>query len=113
MYFLSNHTGQQIVIVTTIWWWQNYYELKKHSHGWKKGCSKLVDQRKQVILLWLQDPNEINGDNLNNIRREASRYFRNKKRKCLKDKINELATNSKKNIRDLYRGINEFKRCSN
>jgi hypothetical protein len=27
----------------------------------------------------------------------------------LKDKINELATNSKnKNIRDLYRGINEF-----
>jgi hypothetical protein len=29
----------------------------------------------------------------------------------VKDKINELATNSKnKNIRDLYRGINEFKR---
>jgi hypothetical protein len=29
----------------------------------------------------------------------------------LKDKINELAANSKnKNIRDLYRGINEFKR---
>jgi hypothetical protein len=28
-----------------------------------------------------------------------------------KDKINEFATNSKnKNIRDLYRGINEFKR---
>jgi hypothetical protein len=30
---------------------------------------------------------------------------------CLKDKIDELATNSKnKNIRDLYRGINDFKR---
>jgi hypothetical protein len=29
----------------------------------------------------------------------------------MKDKINEPATNSKsKNIRDLYRGINEFKR---
>jgi hypothetical protein len=29
----------------------------------------------------------------------------------MKDKINELATNNKnKNIRDLYRGINEFKR---
>jgi hypothetical protein len=38
-------------------------------------------------------------------------YFRNKKREYLKDRINELATNSKnKNIRDLYRGINEFKR---
>jgi hypothetical protein len=34
-----------------------------------------------------------------------------KKREYLKGKINELATNSKnKNIRDLYRGINEFKR---
>jgi hypothetical protein len=62
-------------------------------------------------LQWLQDPSEINGDNLNNVRCEASRYFRNKKREYLKDKINELVTNSKKkNIRDLYRGINDFKR---
>jgi hypothetical protein len=37
--------------------------------------------------------------------------MRNKKRKYLKDKTNELATNSKnKNIRDLYRGVNKFKR---
>jgi hypothetical protein len=60
----------------------------------------------------LQDPTRKSGDNLNNVRREASRHFRKKKRECLKDKINELATNSKnKNIRDMYRGINEFKRC--
>jgi hypothetical protein len=53
----------------------------------------------------------MNGDNLNSVRREASRHFRNKKREYLKDKINELAMNSKnKNIRDLYRGINGFKR---
>jgi hypothetical protein len=33
------------------------------------------------------------------------------KRQYMKDRINELATNNKnKNIRDLYRGINEFKR---
>jgi hypothetical protein len=45
------------------------------------------------------------------VRREASRYFGNKKRECLKDRSNELATNGKnKNIRDLHRGINEFKR---
>jgi hypothetical protein len=57
-------------------------------------------------LQWLQDPNEINGDNLNIVGHEASRYFRNKKREYLKDKINELATNNKnKNIRNLYRGI--------
>ncbi|PNF40027.1 hypothetical protein B7P43_G12320, partial [Cryptotermes secundus] len=40
-----------------------------------------------------------------------SRHFRNKKREYLKDKTDELAMNSKnKNIRDLYRGINDFKR---
>jgi hypothetical protein len=62
-------------------------------------------------LQWLRDPSEINWDNLDNVRREANRYFRNIKREHLKDKINELAMNSKnKNIRDLYRGINEFKR---
>jgi hypothetical protein len=59
----------------------------------------------------LQDLSEINGDNWNIVRREASRYFRNKEREYLKDKINELTTNSKnKNIKDLYRRINAFKR---
>jgi hypothetical protein len=58
-----------------------------------------------------QDPREINGVNLNNIRRETSRHFRNKKREYLKNKIHDLATNSKnKNIRDMYRGIDEFKK---
>jgi hypothetical protein len=62
-------------------------------------------------LQWLQDPSEIKGDNLNNKRRETSRQLTNKKRKYLRDKIDELATNSKnKNSRDLYRGINYFKK---
>jgi hypothetical protein len=88
-----------------------YFEMKRHQSRFDGGCSKLLDHRKQAKLQWLQDPSEINGDNLNNVRREVSRYFRNKKREYLKDKLNELATNSKnKNIRDLYRGINGFKR---
>jgi hypothetical protein len=42
----------------------------------------------------------------NNVRHEASRQ-----REYVKDKVNELATHSKnKNIQDLYRGINEFKK---
>jgi hypothetical protein len=50
-------------------------------------------------------------DNLNNVRCEARRHFRNKDKGCLKEKINELAMNSKKkSIRDCYRGVNEFKR---
>jgi di/tripeptidase len=49
-------------------------------------------------------------DNFNNIICEARRHFKNKKMEYLKDKIKEVATNSNKNIRDLYRGLNEFKR---
>jgi hypothetical protein len=87
-----------------------YFEFKKHKPWFDEGCSKLLDQRKEAKLQWLQDPSEINGDNLNNVRREASRPFRNKKREYLQDKINELARNIKnKNIRDLYRGIIGFK----
>jgi hypothetical protein len=87
-----------------------YFEFKKHKPWLDEGCSKLLDQRKQAKLQWLQTPSEINGDNLNNVEREASKYFRNIKREYMKEKINELATNSKnKNIRDLYRGINIFK----
>jgi len=70
-----------------------------------------VDQRKQAKMQWIHDPSQSNVDNLNNIRRDANRHFRNKKKAYLKAKIEELETNSKiKNIRDLYRGISEFKK---
>jgi hypothetical protein len=65
-----------------------YCELKNHKPWFDQACSKLVDQRKQAKLQWLQDPSKINGDNLNNVRHEASKYFRNKKREYLKAKIN-------------------------
>jgi hypothetical protein len=52
----------------------------------------------------------VNEDNLRNVRREASRHFRNKKREYLKGKITEIDLNAKsKSIRDLYRGVTEFK----
>jgi hypothetical protein len=44
----------------------------------------------QAKLQWLQDPSKINGDNLKIVTREASRYFRNKRREYLKDNINKL-----------------------
>jgi hypothetical protein len=48
----------------------------------------------------LQNPNQINGDNLQNLRRKTGTTFRNKEREYLKGKINELETNNKnKNIR--------------
>jgi hypothetical protein len=73
--------------------------LKKHKPWFDEGCAELLNQRKQATLQWLQNTSEINGDNLNNLRRETSRHIRNKKREHLKDKINKLATNSmNKNI---------------
>jgi hypothetical protein len=49
-----------------------YFELKKHKPWFGERCQKLLDQRKQAKLQWLQDPSEINGDNLNNVRRELA-----------------------------------------
>jgi hypothetical protein len=88
------------------------YCESKHRKLWSdEECSKLADQRKQAKLHWLQDPSEVNEDNLSDVRQEASRHFRNKKRECLKEKINKLKSNSKhKNVRYLYWGINEFKK---
>jgi hypothetical protein len=71
-----------------------------------------MDQQRQAQFQWLQNQNHINGDNLQNLRCETSRTFRNKKREYLKGKIDELETNNK-NIRDLYRDINEFKKNGN
>jgi hypothetical protein len=88
------------------------YQKLKHNKPWfDDECSKLTDQQKQAKIQWLQNPNQINRDNLQNLRHETNRIFRNKKREYLKGKINELEANNKnKNIRDLFRGKNEFKK---
>jgi hypothetical protein len=48
-------------------------------------------------MQWIQDPSRSNVNNLNNIRRDACRHFRNKKKAYLKVKIEEFETNSKNN----------------
>jgi uncharacterized protein YaaR (DUF327 family) len=85
--------------------------VSKQTNNAQSSYGEVQSQEIKVKLQWLQDPREINGDNLNNKRCETSRHFRNKKREYLKNKIYQLAMNSKnKNIRDLYRGIDHFKR---
>ncbi|KAJ4441767.1 hypothetical protein ANN_11625 [Periplaneta americana] len=87
-----------------------YYETKKKKPWFDEDCCMVVKRRKQAKLKFLQDPVEEKRDNYFNERREASRTLRNKKRGYLKEKLNEVETNSKnKNIRDLYKGIKEFK----
>jgi hypothetical protein len=87
------------------------YELKHHKTWFDEKCLDFLDQRKQTKMQWLQNPNQKNADNLNNVRREASRHFRNKKKAYLTAKIDKIETNSKikKNMRDFYRGINDLK----
>jgi hypothetical protein len=62
-------------------------------------------------MQWIQDPSQNNVDNMNKVRRDARSHFRNKRKAYLKANIEELETNSTiNNIRDLYRGINVFKK---
>jgi hypothetical protein len=53
-----------------------YFEFKKHELCFDEKCLKLVDQRKQAKLQWLQDIREINGDNQNNAGREDDSLYR-------------------------------------
>jgi hypothetical protein len=54
------------------------YEKKQHKLWYDEGCSKFLDQSKQAKMQWLQNPNQSNVDNLNFVKREASRHVRNK-----------------------------------
>jgi hypothetical protein len=86
------------------------HEWKQHKPWFDAECAEFLDKRKEAKIQWLHDPSQNNGDNLHNKKLGASKHFRNKKKEYLKAKINELETNSKnRNIRDLYRGISDFK----
>jgi hypothetical protein len=76
-----------------------YYELKQHKPWFDETCQNYQIKGKQAKLQWLQDPSQINGDDLNNVLREAGRDFRNKRIKYLKDKTNELATQKQEHYR--------------
>jgi hypothetical protein len=88
-------------------------ELKQHKSWFDEECLGILDQRKHATFQWIQDPSQRKVDNQNNVRRDASSHFRTKKKVHLKDKIEELETNSKiKNIRQLYKDINDFKKVT-
>jgi len=87
------------------------HELKQNKPWFDEECLVILDQRKWVKMQWIQDPSQSNVDILNNVRRQVSRHFRDKKKAYLRDKIEEFETNTKiQNIMDLYRGINYFKK---
>ena len=69
--------------------------MKQHKPRFDEECLHFLDQRKRAKMQWVQDPSQSNVDNLNNVRRETSRHFRNKKMAYLKGKIYDPETNSK------------------
>ena len=54
------------------------YELKQHRPWFDEGSLKFLDQRKQAKMQWLQNQNQSNVDNLNNVRHDDGRHYRNK-----------------------------------
>jgi hypothetical protein len=79
------------------------YELKKHKPWFDEECSRFLDQRKQAKMQRLQDPNKSNVHNLKNVRREARKQIRNKKKEYMEFKIDNLKVRSKI-LGDMYRG---------
>jgi hypothetical protein len=71
------------------------HRLKNNKPWFGDECSKLIDQWKQATLQWLQNPNQIFGDSLKNLRCETSRTFRYKEKEYLKVRINELEMKTK------------------
>ena len=69
-------------------------ELKKNKPWFDKECLGFLDHRKGAKMQWIQNPSQSKVDNLNSVRREVSRHFRNKKKAYLRAKIEELETNS-------------------
>jgi hypothetical protein len=63
------------------------HELKQHKPWFDKERVRFSHQRKQAKMEWLQHPNQSNVENLNNVRCETNRRFRNKKKEHLKAKI--------------------------
>jgi len=86
-------------------------EFKQNKPWFDEECLGFLDQRKRAKIQCIQDPSQSNVDNLNKVRCEVSRHFRGKKKAYLRARTEELETNSKnKNIRELYRGITDFKK---
>jgi len=57
------------------------HELKQNKPWFDEECLGFLDQRKRAKMQWIQDPRQSNVGNLNNVRREVSRHFRNKKKR--------------------------------
>jgi len=54
------------------------HALKQKEPLFDEECLGFLDQSKQPKMQWIQDPIQSNADNLNNVKHEVIRHFRNK-----------------------------------
>ena len=56
------------------------YKSKQHTRKpwFNEECLRCLYQKQQAKMRWVQGPSQSNADNLNNVRRDASRHFRKK-----------------------------------
>ena len=66
------------------------HELKQNKPWFDEECLGFLDQRKRAKMQWIQDPSQSNVDILNNVRREFSRHFWDKKKAYLRAKLRKL-----------------------
>jgi len=68
------------VIKTAAKWSLGLHELNQNKPSFDEECLGFLDQRNWAKMQWMQDPSQRNVDILNNVRREVSRHFRDKRR---------------------------------
>ena len=78
--------------------------LKQHKPWFVEECLGFLDQRNQAKMQWLQDPDHFNVHNINNVRCEANRHFRNKKKEYLKAKLRKLKLTVRSKISETCTG---------
>ena len=55
------------------------HEIKQHKPWFDEECLGILDQRKQAKIQCIRDPSQSNADNVNKVRRDASRHFQEQK----------------------------------
>ena len=78
------------------------HKLKQNKPWFDEECLGFLDQRKWAKMQWIQDPSQSNVDILNNVRRQVSRRFRNKKKTYLRAKIEGRLRNYSSQIFNMH-----------
>jgi hypothetical protein len=78
-----------------------FYKLRQHKPLFDKECSRTIRSKEASKMSMVTGSTQVNGDNLNNVRHEASKHVRNKMQKHMKEKISDLKTVTTRILEDI------------